>query len=180
MHEVEVKFRILDEPALLAALEARGVHLNEPVRQDDQAYAPEGWSFGHGKLDVPFVRLRTVGGRHYFTLKRPTVNAQSCLEYEAEVADREQMHHAILNMGFWPTVRMTKTRRSAVVAEFFLCVDELDGVGTFVELERMLPADQSAEDMQAELAAFVTDLGVAAERTDETYDSLVRAALVAG
>jgi len=180
MREVEVKFRVFEVEALLLALEARGVDLGEPVRQDDQAYAPEGWSFGDSKLDVPFVRLRTMDGRHYFTLKRPTVNAQSCVEHEAEVADREQMHHAILNMGFWATVRMTKTRRTAVLEDFSLCVDQLDGVGTFLELERMLDAGQPAEGVQAELAAFVAALGVDVERTDETYDSLVRAALVAG
>ncbi len=48
-----------------------------------------------------------------------------------------------------------------------------------VELERMVPDDVSAEDVQAELAAFVANLDVAAERTEETYDSLVRAAQVA-
>jgi adenylate cyclase class 2 len=54
----------------------------------------------------------------------------------------------------------------------------LEGVGTFLELERMVPDDMPAEAIQAELAAFVASFGVTAIRTDETYDSFVRAAQV--
>ena len=48
------------------------------------------------------MRLRTVDGRHYFALKQPGENAQACLEYETEVADREAMHGGIVHMGYRP------------------------------------------------------------------------------
>jgi adenylate cyclase class 2 len=57
-----------------------------------------------------------------------------------------------------------------------LCLDEVEGIGTFLELERMVPAGTPGEVVQAELAGFVDSLGVVARRTDEPYDSLVRAA----
>jgi len=41
----------------------------------------------------------------------------------------------------------------------------------------MVPDHVSGEAVQAELAGFVASLGIEAERTAETYDSLVRAAL---
>ncbi len=90
MREIEVKFRVDDLEALLVALKACGIELGEPVYQDDQAYAPAGWRFGDSKLGVSFLRLRTVGGRHFFALKQPGLNAQACLEYETEVADRKR------------------------------------------------------------------------------------------
>jgi adenylate cyclase class 2 len=177
VREIEVKFHIQDAEALMVALKARGIELSEPVRQDDQAYAPEGWSYGDSKLGVSFVRLRTVDGRHTFTLKRPAENALACDEYETAVADRDQMHCAILAMGFRPTVRIAKARCTAELPDLSLCVDEVDGLGSFLELERMVHEDVPGEAVQAELAAFVASLGVKAERTEETYDSLVRAAL---
>lgn len=173
MREIEVKYRIQDKEALLAALKLRGIELGEAVYQDDQAYAPQGWSFEDSKLGVSFVRLRTIDDRHWFALKQPTINAQSCLEYETEVADREAMHGAILQMGFYATVRVAKERRTAVAGDISLCVDELEGVGTFLELERMVADDASSEEVQAELVDFVAGLGIVAERTEETYDSLV-------
>jgi adenylate cyclase class 2 len=176
MREVEVKYRVADLETLLVALKARGIELSEPVYQDDQAYAPVGWNFGDNKLGVSFLRLRTVGGRHYFALKQPAGNAQDCLEYETEVADREAMHGAILHMGYWPTVRVAKTRRVASLADCSLCVDDLEGVGVFVELERLVPDEADADMVQADLAGFVASLEIAVTRTAETYDSLVRTA----
>ena len=94
------------------------------------------------------MRLRTVGGRHFFALKQPTINAQSCVEHETEVADRQAMHEAILHMGFCATVRVIKARRSATVNGVSLCLDDLEGVGTFLELERMVPDDVWAEEVR--------------------------------
>jgi len=176
VREIELKYRVDDLEALLLALKARDIELSEPVFQDDQAYAPAGWQFGDSKLGVSFLRLRTVQGRHYFTLKQPADNAQDCLEYETQVTDRQAMHQAALHMGYRPTVRIAKTRRMAPLDDCSLCIDEVEGVGGFLELERMAPDHADAQAIQADLAAFVSSLGIAATRTDQTYDSLVHAA----
>jgi adenylate cyclase class 2 len=177
VREIEVKYRVHDADRLLAALRARGIELTAPVRQDDQAYAPVGWSYGDDRRGVPFARLRTAGGQHFFTIKRPAENVFSCEEHETAVADREQMHHAILAMGFRPTVRIVKVRRTASVGDMMLCVDELEGVGVFLELERMVRGDMPGEAVQAELSRFVASLGIETEWAGQTYDTLVRAAL---
>jgi len=177
VREVEVKYQVRDVHALVTALTARGIELSAPVYQDDRAYAPVGWCYGDSRAGVAFVRLRTVEGRHTFTLKRPAENALSCDEHECEVSDRDQMHRAILAMGFYPTVRIEKVRRTACVGHVSLCVDEVTGVGTFLELERLVPAHVPGELVQDQLAGFVAGLDVDVERTAETYDSLVRAVL---
>jgi adenylate cyclase class 2 len=176
VREIELKYRIDDLEALLVALKSRGIELSEAVFQDDQAYAPAGWQFGDSKLGVSFLRLRTVQGRHYFTLKQPAGNTQDCLEYETQVTDRQAMHNAALHMGYRPIVRIAKTRRTATMDDTSLCIDEVDSVGEFLELEHMAPDHADAQAIQAELAAFVSSLGVAATRIDQTYDSLVHGA----
>lgn len=179
MREVEVKYRVRDTEALLAALETRGIELGAPVRQDDQAYAPDGWAYGDARRGVPFGRLRTMNGRHIFTVKRPAENVFSCEEHETVVADREQMHRAILAMGFRPTVRIVKMRRTATLGDLVLCVDELEDLGVFLEVERMVADDVPGEAVQAELSRFVISLDIEAEQTSQTYDSLVRALISA-
>jgi adenylate cyclase class 2 len=174
MREIEVKYRVHDLEALLVALKGANIALGDPSYQDDQAYAPVSWEFGDSKLGVSFLRLRTVGGRHYFALKQPGENAQACLEYETEVADRGQMDGAITRMGYRRTVRVAKTRRTATCDDLSLCVDELEGVGCFLELERLVSDTVSAGPVQDELAAFADSLGAGMTRTNQTYDSLVR------
>lgn len=176
VREVEAKFRVGDVEALLLALKTRGVDLAPAVVQDDQAYAPAGWRYGQSKTGVPFARLRTEAGRHVFTVKVPGDNELSCEEHESEVADREQMHAAVVAMGFAPTVRIVKTRRRGRWGEVSLCLDDVAGLGLFLELERLVPPGVSGLVAQAELADLVAALGVDAERVEETYDSLLRAA----
>ena len=56
---------------------------------------------------------------------------------------------------------------------------ELSELGWFLEVERMVSGDVPGEAVQAELCRFVESLGVAAERTEQTYDWLVRHACAA-
>jgi adenylate cyclase class 2 len=175
--EIEVKYKIMDLEALENALIRLDVVLSKPVRQDDQAYAENGWRYGESKIGRAFARLRTESGRHLFTVKRPLDNAMACLEFETVVADRDQMHRAIEVMGFHSTVRIVKERRIAIVGDMTLCVDVVEHAGVFLEIERTAGAGESGAAVQEALDRFARSLGVELERTSETYDSLVRAAL---
>jgi adenylate cyclase, class 2 len=174
--EVEVKYRVDDPVELCAALERQGIALSAPVHQEDQVYAPANWERGQSRLGVPFVRLRTQGNRHVFTVKTPVDNEQACLEQETEVVDREQMHRALLAMGFRPLVRVVKNRRTGHLGALSLCVDEVEGAGHFLEVERIVAPNRSGELTQRELVRFVALLGLHLKRTNGSYDSLVYAA----
>ena len=177
VREIEVKYRLSDAAAIEQVLRDRGAVLSTPVRQDDQAYAQCDWSYGQSKLGVTFARLRTSGGCHLFTVKRPLDNEMACIEHETVVSDREQMHYAILAMGFRPTVRIVKTRRTAALGEVSLCVDDVEHAGLFFEVEKVVRPDASALAVQAELNELAQSLGVAMQRVTDTYDSIVRSAL---
>ena len=107
---------------------------------------------------------------------RSRTKKETRLEYETEVTDREAMHLAVLHMGYQPTVRIIKTRRTAGLGGCSLCIDEVEGIGGFIEAERMAPDDADAQAIQAELATLIESLGAGTTRISETYDSLVHAA----
>jgi adenylate cyclase class 2 len=172
--EVEAKYRVGDLDRLIAALGQQGVVLSEPSEQDDQAYAPVSWSYGMSKIGVTFARLRTEQGRHLFTVKRPIDNEMACLEHESAVSDREAMHAALVTMGWAPTVRIRKARRTGSWNGVSVCVDVVDQLGAFFEVERMVSAAESGGRAQAELDGLVRSLGVDVERVSDTYDSLIR------
>jgi adenylate cyclase class 2 len=157
-------------------LVARGVTMSAPVHQDDQAYAPVGWGYEQTKVGVLFARLRTQGGRHLFTVKKPLDNEMACLEHESEVTARA----ALLAMGFYPTIRIVKIRRTGTLGDLSLCVDEVEHVGAFLEVERLVAPHESGEAAQRHFDEFVRSWGVRVERTTDTYDSLIRAAQLAG
>jgi adenylate cyclase class 2 len=177
LREIEVKYRVGDLSALERALADRGVVLSEPLRQDDQAYAERGWAHGQPKAGVTFARLRTQCGRHLFTVKRPLDNEMACVEHETEVADRAAMHQVVLAMGFVPTARIVKIRRTAAMGDVAVCVDDVERAGLFLEMEKLVGTGSAALAVQAELDGIARSLGVPMQRVSDTYDSLVRANL---
>lgn len=176
VQEIEVKYRVIEPDGLVQALADRGVLLSAAVRQEDQAYAPTWWDYGKPKARVPFARLRIVDGTHLFTVKTPQDNEMACLEAETVVADAGQMHEALLQMGFRPTVRIIKERRTARAGRWSLCLDEVEGLGSFMEIEAVVSAAEPGLAVQTRLDAWVAGLGVKLERVTDTYDSLVRSA----
>lgn len=173
-YEVEAKFRIGDLAEVIAALTARKVILSAPSLQDDQAYAPASWSYGMSKIGVSFARLRTEDQRHLFTVKKPIHNEMACQEHETFVDDRAEMHAALVTMGWIPTVRIVKQRQVGLWDQTSVCVDVVDGLGAFVELERMAGIAESGEQIQAGLDAMIRTLGVPVQRITDTYDTLLR------
>lgn len=177
--EVEVRFRLLDERHALHQLRNVGVRFGKASLQDDQAYAPEEWSYALSRISVTFARLRTSGGRHLFTVKRPVTDVRTCIEHECFVSDREAMHEAILLMGFRPTIQIRKQRALARRGEFTFCLDEVDGLGRFLEVERVASIDDDAEAVRREIEAFVAYAGLAVERCHDTYDAMLHAQALA-
>ena len=171
--EIEVRLRLDHGPSALAALDALGLVLDEGIMQDDQAYAPVGWGYGECRLGITFARLRTAGGQHSFTVKRPITDVRTCIEHECRVSNREAMHDAILLMGFRPTIRIVKTRRSGRLGELSVCLDDVHGLGLFLEMEALArPGDDLAEIRQS-LETFIQMLDLPAERCFDTYDALI-------
>ncbi|MEV0325445.1 CYTH domain-containing protein [Micromonospora echinospora] len=178
--EIEVKYRVAEPDRLERALRTRGISFSAPMRQDDQAYAAVGWTYGQSKAGRAFARLRTENGRHTFCVKKPLDNELACQEHETEVGCREQMHAAILAMGFYPTVRIVKTRRIGHFGDMLLCLDEVDGLGAFFEIETLVGGNRSGAEIQRELDRFARSLDTELVRSTETYDSLLRAASPVG
>lgn len=174
--EQELKFRVHDRAAVVLGLGRLGIELSAPVQQLDQAYAPRTWADHDDRTGVAFARLRTVGTRHTFTIKQPVTGVLDCTEYETEVADREHMHHAILAMGYRPTVRITKTRQTARHGDIAICLDTLDGLGDFLEIEYLADQDAPPAAIEARLMALVPHPIEPADRLHVGYDSLATAA----
>jgi adenylate cyclase class 2 len=88
------------------------------------------------------------------------------------------MHEAILHMGFYATVRIVKSRRTGRLGDVSVCIDDVEGLGVFLELERLLGSNEPADQVQDELDALAQTFGVGLERVTDTYDSLVRGSLI--
>jgi adenylate cyclase class 2 len=160
--EAEVKLR-LDAAArarLLARLEAAGARLLGEVRQVDEYFAHPVRDFA--STDEA-LRLREYGGAVRITYKGPKLDPPRKTREEIELpfgSDRESAARLLDRLGFTAVARVTKLRRELRLADpppTLVCLDEVEGLGSFCEVE--VEAESVAAGRER-LAARLAELGL--------------------
>lgn len=176
MREIEVKATLKDKQGLLLRAKKMGIVFGPAMTQDDITY----------ETTVPkddpkwnIFRIRQQDGKSILTMKykassRPRDNheRESLIDSPKEVADMLE------RVGYKAGVRIRKTRQIATYKGLELCVDEVDGLGSFVEVEKLAEDDASVDEVQDALWLLLEQLGVhPRDRIYKAYDTLMRAHL---
>lgn len=172
--EIEVKAKVSDVETLLKKLPDIGCVLGDVIEQDDTIYMPIEITdalAGYAGLNV--LRIRKQGDRAIFNLKQSRSNELDCLERETDVANADAMTDIIGFLGFKLFERVHKKRRKAKYNDYEICVDEVEELGMFIEVEKMCD-EADGEKVQEELFAFLQTLGVSKDdRVMHGYDTLM-------
>jgi adenylate cyclase class 2 len=175
MQEIEVKAHVKNPDLLKACLSERGVTLGAPLFQQDTVYTEGDWESVKDKRDRNILRVRKQNDKTLLTLKRNGAVSLHSLEYETTIGSAEEMHEILLLMKYQPIVKVTKHRHKGEFNEWEICLDEVEGLGRFIEVESLLAESDDPEAVQEEMYAFLESLGVAREdRETRGYDTMVR------
>jgi adenylate cyclase class 2 len=150
-YEVEQKHPVLDVAALVKRLTDSAARFGETIHQSDQYFAHPCRDFA--KTDEAF-RIRSVGDKSFVTYKGPKLDTTTKTRREIELpldpndGDGSRFAELLAALGFTPVATVRKTRRKFEISSGGQTIDgaldDVDGVGTFVELE--LQADDAALD----------------------------------
>ena len=163
MYEVELKFAVPEPAGVVARLETLGAVRQEPVEQLDRYFNHPCRDFAESH---EAFRVRSIGERNVITYKGPVVDTQTKMrrEIEPDFASGKESAAELIEMltllGFRAVRHVRKVRTSYALhrdgREFEIAVDQVDDLGSFVEIETQ--ADESARD-----AARDAVLGLAGE-----------------
>jgi adenylate cyclase class 2 len=148
-YEVEVKFRVADLPVVEARLAELGTRFEQSIAQVDRY-------FGHPARDFArtdeALRIRQVGTTCFITYKGPKVDASTKTRREIELPLGEgeglarKWTDLLLALGFAEVAEVRKRRRPGHLVwqgtGFEVALDEVERVGTFVELETISDEDR--------------------------------------
>lgn len=151
MLEVELKASLagVDPSALEKALTAQGFTPARTLQETDLYYNGGSRDFQETDEALRLRRCRLLPDgpeEALITYKGPKEGtlAKSRREYETSVGDLAVMGAVLEALGFQPVRRVEKTRRELTAGPVTACLDEVTGLGAFLELEFLVETDQEA------------------------------------
>lgn len=175
MIEVETKYRIPNEGVadVLNIIEGK-CHL-EVHSQSDIIYLNGASSFVNFVPGTPVVRIRDSDQCVVLTVKRKRPDGGM---WEVEVpltAPSTDLAVEMMDCLGWTLVtRVDKLRRSGVIRDLNVAIDNVLKLGTFVEIEALVGADEEVAAVESKIDALREELGIDARwREDRKYDELM-------
>ena len=172
MREIEVKARLRNKELFLQKASEKGIVFGEPTIQDDMTYEAE------TPRDDPtytIFRIRKQGDKILLTMKyKASSRSRDNHERETTIGNAEEVADMLERVGYMRGIQIRKSRQIAKHNDLELCLDEVDGLGTFVEVEKLAEAEADVDAIQAELWHLLLELGIGPDdRTHKGYDILM-------
>ncbi|HPE63717.1 MAG TPA: class IV adenylate cyclase [Methanothrix sp.] len=132
MIEVEVKSRA--PPGIESKIAGLGGELVGVEDHLDLYFNSQARNF---RVTDEALRIRIKGAGAYLTYKGPKLDSEtkSRLELTVQVADPGAMESILESIGFFRAAVVKKRRTKYSLAEAIVAVDEVEGLGTFIEVE---------------------------------------------
>lgn len=172
LKEIEVKARVLDLNQFVGQLQSFGVVLGPTLHQKDRVFLPNGVTFKTVGPGTCALRIREENEKIVFTLKQRQNVELAAIEAEIEVKDASGLLKMIELLGFYEAVEIKKKRRKTQFNEYEICLDEVENLGSFVEVQKFSTED--GETVQNELFEFLKQFGISEDsRERKGYDTLM-------
>ena len=176
MREIEIKLKVGNPGELEGKLAKRGCALSAPIYQHDTVYvqadkADKAYRTKEGDI---ILRIRRLENGTEFTFKKQCSNEMDNIEYETEIGNPEAVHQILLAFGYVPQVEVKKIRRKGKIENYEVCLDKVEKLGDFMELEKITKDDADPDETREELFRVLESLGLS--RNDEEtrgYDTQV-------
>ena len=97
-------------------------------------------------------------------------------EYEVAVSDGDMARQMLAALGWQKTVMVDKVRAESRTHEYTVCIDEVVGLGLFIELEVLIEDNTQAGDIQQRMHTFLNGLGVRGQLWEIPYDTSIKQA----
>lgn len=91
------------------------------------------------------------------------------------MSDADAAEEFLEKLGLVRKVVVRKKRAEARVANYNVCLDEVDFLGVFIELESLVPdvQDVDIDSVQSEMTLFLGQIGLQGEMTNVPYDTQI-------
>ena len=163
---VEIKARVTDLTALEASVQTIADSGPVEIFQDDCFFqSPEGRlklrDFGDGRGELIYYQ-------------RPDQSGPKHCHYEIAPTDQPDQLRLVLALAWGEAGRVRKNRRLYLIGRTRIHLDQVEGLGDFMELEVVLNDDEFTASGQQEADGLMAELGIsAADLVDCAYVDMI-------
>ena len=184
MIEIEAKFKLSTDVTrnkLIAVLESQFVAPISIKHQIDTVFLlPE-------QVDAPIIpgskimRVRDILDletgelrQSLITLKVEGQTKLASSEYEFTVDDGNIARQMLVALGWREVVTVDKVRLESKTEDYTICIDDVAGLGLFIELEILAEDDVDVDTLQKQMRSFLKSLNIDGELWNIPYDTSIR------
>jgi adenylate cyclase class 2 len=163
--EVEIKAPVDDLDRVRQRLEAEDARAIDHRRETDAYFDHPQRSFADTD---EALRVRQAGPRVKITYKGPKLDEATKTREEIDLAveDEERARQVLTALGFELAGRVVKDREVFELSDLTVVLDEVEGLGSFVEIETVVEGDH--EQAREAVLVLAEDLGLD-ERERRSY-----------
>ena len=172
MKEVELKFKVDSMNPILSLLEEKHCVLSDVFNQQDVIYVPD---LNHvesvdGSI---WLRIRKENDRIELNYKKQGPVKMSSKEIEFGIDSFEKAKELLEEFGYQKWVEVHKKRRTTKYKNYNICLDEVEKLGSFMEIEVLVP-DDDTKDYSDELFQVAWEFGIPEDdRVNSHYDTMM-------
>ena len=137
MREIELKFKIKDKDELLNRLDSLDCKIGELIEQKDTIYVNDLNNIESLEGSV-WLRVRKEQDNIELNYKKQSSKKQESKEIEFGLDSYEKAKHFLEELGYKKWVEVNKKRRYSKYLKYNLCIDEVEGLGFFIEIELLV------------------------------------------
>ena len=164
MIEVEIKVRIKNKEEIAEKLKKLGFKFIKKKFQEDIYF--NGIDRDFRKTDEA-LRIRDDNGTYYVTYKGPKIDriSKTREEIEVKIDDKEKMRLIFKKLGFREVRPIRKVREIYKKDDITASIDDVEGLGLFLELEKNIYNINEKDEALKELMEILKALNISRDNT---------------
>lgn len=172
MREIELKFQVDNFDKIESILKGKNEELSEEYHQSDTIYVSD-LSDTESKKGSLWLRVRKVNDKIEMNLKKQSSKKMESEEIEFEVSDYDLANRFLKTLGYQEWVSVNKIRRYSKYENVNICMDKVERLGCFIELELLIDENDN-KDYESVLLDYASKLGIdVSRRINSHYDTMI-------
>ena len=157
MIEIEMKFKIDHSKIIPILINLGARNINTEFNHDIYYNHPH----KNYKITDESFRVRQTDNDIYITYKGPKLNNESKSRKEINVTVNSDIIHEMLGyLEFQKEAEVKKTRSIWKLGKYTICLDLVDNLGEYIEIEYILPQNHNFEKELNQMKSFITRLKI--------------------